>query len=84
MYTPVKDGDKTTVKMVEDAVVYIQNGRIVFVGEKREFESNKVTKLQSFPPESPPQSRGRDWIPAFAGMTRKRAKRPPLCPPLLA
>ncbi len=32
LYTPVADGDKTTIKTVEDAVVYIRDGVIEFAG----------------------------------------------------
>jgi len=65
MYTPMREGDKTTVKMVEDAMVVIRVGGIVYAGEKK-LESLKV------PPLHPPRrAGGRSWIPAFAGMTRK-------------
>ena len=60
LYTPVKDGDKTTVKMVEDAVVVIKDGVIEYVGTKKEFASWQVGKLASAPPVSPPRSGGED------------------------
>jgi len=37
LYTPVREGDKTTVKMVEDAVVYIRDGVIAYAGERQAF-----------------------------------------------
>ena len=55
LYTPVREGDKTTVKMVEDAVVVIRDGVIVYAGPKK-LASWQVDKLTSTPPSSPPQS----------------------------
>jgi imidazolonepropionase len=77
MYTPVRDGDKTTVKMVEDAVVYIRDGVIGYAGKK--LASWQVDKLASSPPVSPPQSGREEGCFASLAMTGKET--PLLFPP---
>jgi imidazolonepropionase len=49
LYTPVTEWDKTTVKMVEDAVIFIRDGKIVEMGSRKS-ESRKVGKSESQDP----------------------------------
>ena len=61
LYTPVMEGDKIAIKMVEDAVVVIRDGVIEYVGPKEgDRHPDKTGQATSFamtedtPPLPPP------------------------------